>query len=296
MVIGKSLLAGHGIVLMLLVGCGSGPIDKPAGTEGGPCYGNGTCDSPLRCDASKVCVMVTTSLCEGVSCSGHGTCAVDAGIATCTCDDGYQADGLTCVASVGPVISDVSAQDITQTTAKISWTLSEPATGQVEYGTTTSYGQASTKETSYQYTTHVQPLSGLFPATLYHFRVRSSNLAGVEAVSGDYTFTTIGTTIDPCAGQTCSDHGTCAVNAGNASCVCDDGYHADGLTCIAADETGGKLNGVWLGKQDLNPTMLKDAVAHKIFNIYLGCGFPNPSQYPSLTGIVPASEIGIHVI
>jgi hypothetical protein len=39
--------------------------------------------------------------------------------------------------------------------------------------------------------------------------------------------------IAPCAGQTCSGHGSCEVTEGLAACVCDDGYHADGLTCVA---------------------------------------------------------------
>jgi hypothetical protein len=65
-----------------------------------------------------------------------------------------------------------------------------PATGQVEYGPTTTYGTRSTLEPSFAYTTHIQILRGLSPGTLYHFRVRSTNQAGVETVSGDYTFTT----------------------------------------------------------------------------------------------------------
>jgi parallel beta-helix repeat protein len=158
----KSFLGGRGMVMLLVVGCGGGGVDRPV---------------PDPCD--------------GVTCAGHGTCAVTAGNASCTCDGGYQAAGLTCVALAGPVISDVTAQDITQTSAKIGWTLNEPATGQVDYGTTIAYGQQSAKETSFSYSSHLQPLSGLTPATLYHFRVRSSNQAGVESVSGDYTFTTL---------------------------------------------------------------------------------------------------------
>ncbi len=38
---------------------------------------------------------------------------------------------------------------------------------------------------------------------------------------------------DPCAGQTCSGHGLCAVAMGRALCVCDQGYDASGLTCVA---------------------------------------------------------------
>ncbi len=40
---------------------------------------------------------------------------------------------------------------------------------------------------------------------------------------------------DPCSGVDCSGHGTCRVSAGQASCACDPGYHADGLTCVPDD-------------------------------------------------------------
>jgi hypothetical protein len=92
----------------------------------------------------------------------------------------------------GPTISAVSASDLTQTTATVSWTLNQPATGEVEYGTTTFYGNRTTKELSFNYSAHVQHLSGLTAGTVYHFRVRSTNQAGAESVSGDHTFTTAG--------------------------------------------------------------------------------------------------------
>ena len=96
-----------------------------------------------------------------------------------------------------PEITSVAATDITPTTVNVTWTLSQPMTGQVEYGTTKSYGQMSVKETSFNYSTHIQSLSGLAPGTTYHFRVRSTNKVGVESVSGDFTFitTTVGKTL-----------------------------------------------------------------------------------------------------
>jgi hypothetical protein len=93
--------------------------------------------------------------------------------------------------AAGPRLSAINARDVTQTTANINWTLNEPGTGQVDYGPTPTYGQSSRKETSFQYSAHLQALSGLLPGTTYHFRVRSSNQAGVESISADFTFTTI---------------------------------------------------------------------------------------------------------
>lgn len=93
-----------------------------------------------------------------------------------------------------PVISSVTATNITNTGATINWNLSEVATGQVDYGTTTSYGQQSTKETSFNWDHHAQALSNLTPGTTYHYRVTSADQAGNQAVSGDFTFTTLGGT------------------------------------------------------------------------------------------------------
>src|SRR5207237_608309 len=84
-----------------------------------------------------------------------------------------------------------TATAITATDAVVSWSLDEPATGQVEYGLTTAYGSTTTAELSFNYTDHVQQLSALSPGTLYHYRVRSQDAAGNLSVSGDYTFTTL---------------------------------------------------------------------------------------------------------
>ena len=54
-----------------------------------------------------------------------------------------------------PVISAVSASDITATSAVVTWTTDEVATSQVEYGVTTSYGSTTAldenKVTSHSY-------------------------------------------------------------------------------------------------------------------------------------------------
>lgn len=93
------------------------------------------------------------------------------------------------------IISNVYADTITQTSAKIHWSLSDYATGQVEYGTTISYGLFSTPENTYNWNYHIQVLYNLIPNTLYHYRVKSTAQNGQSAISGDYTFTTLPTPI-----------------------------------------------------------------------------------------------------
>ncbi len=97
--------------------------------------------------------------------------------------------------TTAPVISAVQSSSITQTTASISWTTNEASNSRVEYGSSISYGSFTTLDPA-NVTSHSQPLSGLVPNTLYHYRVLSRDAAGNLATSGDFTFTTL-----PGAGQ-----------------------------------------------------------------------------------------------
>ena len=92
-----------------------------------------------------------------------------------------------------PVISGVSASSITSGVATINWTTNEASDTQVDYGTTTAYG-SSTSLVSMLVTSHSATLSGLSASTLYHYRVKSRDGAGILATSGDFTFTTSSTT------------------------------------------------------------------------------------------------------
>jgi hypothetical protein len=86
--------------------------------------------------------------------------------------------------SKAPSISAVGGSGTT-----VSWTTDEPATSQVEYGTTPAYGSSTTLDASLA-TSHSQSLPGLSPSTLYHYRVKSRDAGGNLATSGDFTFTT----------------------------------------------------------------------------------------------------------
>lgn len=75
--------------------------------------------------------------------------------------------------------------------ATISWTSSEPATSQVDFGPSSAYGSSTTVDAGLV-TSHSGSLPGLTPLMTYHFRVRSRDAAGNETVSADRTFTTLG--------------------------------------------------------------------------------------------------------
>lgn len=92
------------------------------------------------------------------------------------------------IVDVSPVISEVDSQPSTNS-AVITWTTDEPATSQVEYGLNTDYGSLTDLDSNLV-TSHSVTITGLVPETLYHYRVRSQDANGNEAISIDHTFTT----------------------------------------------------------------------------------------------------------
>jgi hypothetical protein len=88
-----------------------------------------------------------------------------------------------------PVISGITASNITNGGATITWATNEASSSQVEYGTTTAYG-SSTTVNSTPVTSHSVGLTGLAASTTYHYRVKSADAAANLATSGDNTFTT----------------------------------------------------------------------------------------------------------
>jgi len=91
--------------------------------------------------------------------------------------------------STPPAISAVTPAQISSTSATVSWTTNQASDSQVDYGATASYGTSSALDTS-MVSTHSVTISSLTPATLYHYRVKSKNSAGLLSTSSDFTFTT----------------------------------------------------------------------------------------------------------
>ena len=82
------------------------------------------------------------------------------------------------------------AGSIGSTTATIFWGTYKPATTQLIYGQTTSYGQTSELDKA-MVLSHVVSLTGLQPGTTYHFRTKSVDSAGNIGSMHDLTFTTL---------------------------------------------------------------------------------------------------------
>jgi hypothetical protein len=144
-----------------------------------------------------------------------------------------------------PVISSLSANGITATSANIAWATNEAADSQVEYGTTTGYGQ-STPLDSTRGTTHTVPLTGLASSTLYHYRAKSRDAAGNLATSGDAALMTAvlpDTTpptvsiTSPVAGAAVSGTITLTANASDNKGVAGVKFKVDGTNSGAEDTT-----------------------------------------------------------
>jgi hypothetical protein len=97
-----------------------------------------------------------------------------------------------------PAITFPVQPTVGPTSARIDWATDEAASTQVEYGISNTYGtlepaQPADDPTSGQsagIVTHSVVLTGLQPNTTYHYRVKSKDKAGNEAVSSDKTFMT----------------------------------------------------------------------------------------------------------
>jgi phosphodiesterase/alkaline phosphatase D-like protein len=68
-----------------------------------------------------------------------------------------------------------------------------PASSQIEYGTSSSYGFSTAADPTLV-ASHQQSLSNLKVGTLYHYRVKSTDANNHSAVGVDMTFTTVGDT------------------------------------------------------------------------------------------------------
>jgi len=85
-------------------------------------------------------------------------------------------------------ISSISSGTPTTTAATITWTTNEAASSTILYGTTASYGSASSSASFA--TSHSIMLTNLVASTTYDFQVQVTNAAGSSATSTNQTFTT----------------------------------------------------------------------------------------------------------
>jgi len=98
-----------------------------------------------------------------------------------------------------PVITFPDEPTVLATSASIPWHTDENSSSQVEYGISNTYGSLEPAAPSDDPSTgqsigvidHAVILTGLQPNQTYHYRVKSKDAAGNEAVSEDKTLTTL---------------------------------------------------------------------------------------------------------
>lgn len=95
--------------------------------------------------------------------------------------------------TLAPVIFAISASNIGSTTATVSWTTNENATGKVYYGTTTpvALGSALTAGNNALVTSHSFGLTGLATSTTYYYVLESKDAATNTATTSTQSFATV---------------------------------------------------------------------------------------------------------
>jgi hypothetical protein len=91
---------------------------------------------------------------------------------------------------IPPLISNVSTSKITASSALVTWETDKPATSQIEYGPTSAYGTKMALGSN-RLTNHSILLTDLDAGTTYNFRVKSTDAAGNEAISSNFTLVTL---------------------------------------------------------------------------------------------------------
>lgn len=104
-----------------------------------------------------------------------------------------------------PIISDVQVI-AGAVMATVKWKTNEPATSQVDFGTTAVY-DSTVSDTTLR-TQHSLNLTGLTPETLYHFMITSADEFAAESMTDDATFET-----QPFGGIVSDDFNTCELNS-----------------------------------------------------------------------------------
>lgn len=90
-----------------------------------------------------------------------------------------------------PIISNLRVVNILQTSATVFWDTNEPATSNVNYGLSASYGSSATGDVGGLVTSHRVDLVGLTANTIYHFNVVTADSSGYTTTTVDDTFQTL---------------------------------------------------------------------------------------------------------
>jgi hypothetical protein len=170
-------------------------------------------------------------------------------------------------------ISNIAVSNITATSATIGWQTNGVADSQVRFGLVVPYSSATTLDSNLVLI-HSQTLSGLTPASLYHYQVLSNGAAG-SAASSDGTFTTANASdttaptvsiTAPSAGATVSGTNVAvSANAADNVAVAGVQFKLDGVN-LGAEDTTAPYGVTWDTTAASNGTHTLSAVARDAAN------------------------------
>ncbi|HRN96211.1 MAG TPA: PA14 domain-containing protein [Candidatus Levybacteria bacterium] len=123
---------------------------------------------------------------------------------------------VTITDRTAPIISNLSADVQSSTSAIITWTTNEQASTRVSYGITDSYGiTTSVTDTSPRVTSHSRTITDLISCTTYYYRVTSTDATTNTTTSSGQTFMTSGCPANTTPIETTLD--TIPVDSGGSS-------------------------------------------------------------------------------
>jgi len=115
-------------------------------------------------------------------------------------------------------ITNVQVASTTTSTCQIVWTTNVPADSGVDYGSSVSYGSSTTVDPS-MVTNHAVTVSGLAPAAIYYYQVRSTDSKSNHGQSGGRTFKTSGLLISGAISPAAGAAGATVTLSGPASAI-----------------------------------------------------------------------------
>ena len=183
----KSVTQGSSVTNSVTATLSSGTSQSTGFAVSGLPSGATTSFSPTAC--SPTCSITLTINTLSSTPTGNSTVTVTATAGSITKTSTFTLTVNAPADTTAPIISNISVSQITLSTAQISWTTNENADSRIEYGLSSTYTSLSPLNLA-MLTSHSQVLTSLLPSTTYHYRVKSKDGAGLEAVSGDLTFTT----------------------------------------------------------------------------------------------------------
>ena len=195
----------------------------------------GKCGNDRDCIGDKICnnhdCLDPVNPCEGVTCSGHGTCVIDPNtdLVSCNCDieNGYFPSGLNC-------INPCRGHENCEGYGECKPTSATDATcqcieGYIPQGLKCVEHDLCAGNTCAEWKP-CDPDTGA--CVLSEGRCETDNDCGGDMICNeDHNCVNMQ---NPCENQDCSGHGTCVVANGSALCNCDvnNGYYPNGLNCL----------------------------------------------------------------